>query len=84
MEAKQHPYDMEKSNILPKKNQKLIEYNEKLISRIRQICKDEFDPVFIEQMNTDRSLVDKKKMETDFYTMTAKVIEELDAITEKS
>ena len=40
--------------------------------------------MFVEMMNGDRSQIDKKKLEIEFYQLSTNILEELTAIEDKS
>lgn len=64
MQAWTNPVEFEKTEfaIEPTPEQlEEIEYARKLQQRIREIVAEKYDPIFVEQINTDRSLIDKKQ-----------------------
>lgn len=84
MEKWQNPIDIQKSEFMITGDQKEMILFANIEKEIRRVVVEKYDPAFVEAMNTDRSLIDKKKLEIEFYNMSTAVMENLQALEGKS
>lgn len=63
MEKWQNPTDIQESEFMVTGDQKEVILFANIEKEIRRIVAEKYDPAFVEAMNTDRSLIDKKKVE---------------------
>ena len=80
MKVYTNPVPMQNASFLPVGDPSEAILAKTMEEQIRAIVNQKYDPLFIEAMNSDRSKIDKKSVEIQFYNMSTNILENLQAL----